>query len=139
MPTVSLSYLEIRVLAPEILIKETVKQQLQDLTAEESQVIVHCSYFTGGFEEKIRIWKSTFLMARESAHRSKLLYVENISLYPDWTDMERYKEFRFTLIFSALPKDCKVFDLVETIPEPGGFEVRGIGRNGVDVYRVEVG
>ena len=131
--------MEMPVLAPEITVEEALKLRLQTLTAEESQVIVHCSYFTGGFEEKIRIWKSTFLVARESAHRSKLLHAENITLYPDWTDMPRFSEFRFLLIFSALPKDCRVFDLVESIPEPGGFEVRGIGRNNVDVYRVEVG
>lgn len=130
--------MEIPVSSPQTLIKEAVKQQLQDLAAEESQVIVHCSYLTGGFEEKIRVWKSTFLVAQNSTHRSKLLHVENISLYPDWTDMPRFSAFGFTLIFSALPKYCDSFDLFESIPEPGGFEVKGIVRNDKDVYWVKV-
>jgi hypothetical protein len=37
-----------------------------------------------------------------------------------------------------LPSDCKTFTLKEEIPEPGGFEVKGIRRNKTDVYRVTV-
>ena len=39
--------------------------------------------------------------------------------------------------FSGLPRSCTSFDLIERIPEPGGFEVRNIGRNKTDVYEVE--
>ena len=131
--------MEIPIFQPETTIEASVQRELQKAIEEEAQVIVHCSYFSSGYEEKIRIWKSTFLLPTGSSHRCKLLHVENISLYPEWTEIKPYKEFRFTLIFSALPKECKVFDLVESIPEPGGFEVMGIVRNGRDIYRVEVG
>jgi hypothetical protein len=44
----------------------------------------------------------------------------------------------FTLVFSGLPKECKSFDLMEKIPEPGGFEIRNIRRNSTDVYHVDI-
>jgi hypothetical protein len=40
------------------------------------------------------------------------------------------------LIFSALPKDCSHFDLIEEIPEPGEFRVSNISRNKSDVYHL---
>jgi hypothetical protein len=42
------------------------------------------------------------------------------------------------LIFGALPKKCHVFQLIEEIPEEGGFTVRNIIRNKTDVYEVDV-
>jgi hypothetical protein len=44
--------------------------------------------------------------------------------------------YSFLLIFSALPKACILFDLIEDIPQPGGFLVKGIKRNKTDVYRI---
>ncbi|MPN29566.1 hypothetical protein SDC9_177019 [bioreactor metagenome] len=46
------------------------------------------------------------------------------------------KDFWFTLVFSGLPDECTTFDLIEEIPEEGGFFVPNIKRNGTDVYRV---
>jgi hypothetical protein len=46
--------------------------------------------------------------------------------------------YQFTLVFGGLPSGCKTFSLVEEIAQAGGFLVRGIKRNGVDVYRVTV-
>ena len=115
---------------------ETVKlyKELTNIE-EEKQVTVHCSCI--GIS-RIRIWKTTFLIAHSSPHRSKLIHAENITLYPEWKPVEEDKKTRFTLVFTGLPKGCKQFDLIEHIPEPGGFIVRNIKRNNSDVYLIEV-
>ncbi|WLD24801.1 hypothetical protein NU10_05330 [Flavobacterium dauae] len=48
------------------------------------------------------------------------------------------KPLEFTLIFKGLSKSCESFDLVEIIPEEGGFEVLNINRNSSDVYYVTI-
>ena len=101
---------------------------------EESQVTIHFKYTGSMWGNKIRIWKSTFLHAKGSSHRSSLIHVENISLHPTWTHVSAGETINFTLIFSGLPKDCESFDLIEDIPEPGGFIINDIKRNNSDVY-----
>jgi len=101
---------------------------------EESQVTIHFKYTGSMWGNKIRIWKSTFLHAKGSSHRSSLVHVENISVHPTWTHVSAGETINFTLIFSGLPKDCEYFDLIEDIPEPGGFIVNDIKRNNSDVY-----
>jgi len=101
---------------------------------EESQVTIHFKYTGSMWGDKIRIWKSTFLHAKGSSHRSSLVHVENISVHPTWTHVSAGETINFTLIFSGLPKDCEYFDLIEDIPEPGGFIVNDIKRNNSDVY-----
>jgi hypothetical protein len=103
---------------------------------EQSHVYVHC-YFNNTVKDMlIRIWKTTFLIDKASAHRSKLVHVENISYAPQWTIVPVDGLFQFLLIFEALPKGCEIFDLLEDIPQPGGFFVAGIMRNKKDVYHV---
>ncbi|MDO5656688.1 MAG: hypothetical protein Q4G27_11185 [Flavobacteriaceae bacterium] len=122
---------------PEIEICSDTRKLLSEVS-EESQVVVHCSITAQFPQDAIRIWKTTYLFAHESAHRSKLIFFENITLYPDWTYMKHGETIVFTLIFGGLPKSCRVFDMVEVIPELGGFEVRNIRRNRTDVYFVEL-
>ncbi len=86
----------------------------------------------------IRIWRSTFLVDRASGSRSQLIHAENISYAPMWTMIPKKGEFSFLLIFSALPKGCTVFDLLEDIPQTGGFFIQGIQRNQLDVYHVDI-
>jgi len=117
----------------------SVVTELSKQVNEESQVIVHCSFRAGGEGEAIRIWKSTFLNAKDSNHKSKLIHLQNITLYPDWTPVMKGNTLSFTLYFAALPKDCMLFDLVEEIPQAGGFEVRNIKRNNMDVYSLILG
>jgi len=105
---------------------------------EESHVYVHC-YFNNTVKDMlIRIWKTTFLMDTFSGHRSKLVHAENISFAPVWTSIPDNSLYQFLLIFEALPKGCEVFDLLEDIPQPGGFFVPGIIRNQKDVYHVHI-
>jgi hypothetical protein len=37
-----------------------------------------------------------------------------------------------------LPKNCDSFDLIERIPEPGGFIYTNIKRNKTDVYHLVI-
>jgi len=104
----------------------------------ESHVYVHC-YFNNTVKDMlIRIWKTTYLVDKASGSRSKLVHAENISYAPEWTLVPDKKEFRFLLIFDALPRACVSFDLVEDIPQAGGFHIEGIARNKSDVYHVNL-
>ena len=111
---------------------------IQSLYDEDSFIYVHC-YFDNQWKDMlIRIWKTTFLIDRVSGSRAKLVHAENISFAPQWTLIADGKTHHFLLIFSSLPRDCKVFDLVEEIAQPGGFFVPGISRNEKDVYHVNI-
>ena len=108
------------------------------ITLNDSFVYVHC-YFRNKWENMlIRIWKTTFLIDERSGTRSGLLHAENISVAPTWTQIPDGREYSFLLIFSGLPKNCKQFDLVEEISEPGGFFVANISRNETDVYHINI-
>lgn len=121
------------------LIAPEIKEQLKTLTDTEKQVIVHCcfpcDYILGSL---IRIWPTTFLIDESLGHMSKLIHAENISMSPYWTEIPPFKDFWFTLIFSGLPRECKVFELRELIAEEGGFYVPDIKRNNTDVYRIKI-
>jgi hypothetical protein len=100
---------------------------------EEQVTIVHCIYNFPKLLQPapIRIWPTTFLV-QDNGKRKKLLQAFNISSFPIWKMVN--SGHRFTLIFEGLDKDCKIFDLLEDIPEPGGFQVSNIARNKTDVY-----
>lgn len=107
-------------------------------TLEDSYVYVHCHFQNRWQDMLIRIWKSTYLIDHSSEARSQLIHAENISYAPQWTLVPDGSSYSFLLIFSALPKSCKQFDLVESIPQPGGFLISNIPRNESDVYHVNV-
>jgi hypothetical protein len=107
-------------------------------TLEDQHVYVHCYYKNDLPEMLIRVWRSTFLVDKVSGVKSELVHAEKISIAPQWTIIRGKVTFSFLLIFSALPKNCKVFDLVEDIPQAGGFYVPGIKRNELDVYHVDI-
>lgn len=113
-------------------------EQIVTDEAVEKQVIIKCMFQNGSQEQLIRIWSTTFLTPREGGNRSKLLSADNITFFPAWTIIRSFETFQFTLIFEGLPKDCLVFDLIEEIPQSGGFSILGISRNQSDVYHVEV-
>lgn len=127
---------EIPTLKPEIGTEVLTSIDPNSLT--DSYVYVHCHYQNEYDEMFIRVWRSTFLIDRTSDSRAQLVHAENISYAPQWTFIPGKQLYTFLLIFSALPKDCKVFDLVEDIPQAGGFHVSGIARNGQDVYHVTI-
>ena len=122
---------------PNIKIDQDLKTEILSQVQEENTVIVHCTY-DSIFGGSIRIWNSTFLIDKASGDRSKLLHAENITFAPVWTPTPEGKSFRFTLIFSGLPKSCEFFDLLEDIPEAGGFFIQNIKRNKDDIYQVNI-
>jgi hypothetical protein len=115
-------------IAPEL------KESIKTLAEEESQIIVHLHFHVDWFL-RIRIWKTTFLQPHQNGDKSALVHAENISFYPNWTVCKAGKN-TCTLIFKGLPKECTMFDLIEEIPEPGGFYFTNIKRNKMDVYNL---
>jgi len=107
-------------------------------TLEDSFVYVHCHFHNTSQEMLIRIWRSTFLIDRDSGVRSPLLHAENITIAPLWTMVPDNQDFSFLLIFSALPKSCTLFELLEDIPQTGGFHIQNIARNQKDVYHISI-
>lgn len=107
-------------------------------TLEDSFVYVHCYFHNTSNDMLIRIWKTTFLVDKGSGSRSQLVHAENISIAPVWTQIPNRGTYSFLLIFNGLPKSCQVFDLIEDIPQPGGFIFENISRNQTDVYHVNI-
>ena len=105
---------------------------------EDSYVYVHCQFPIPAPGMLVRIWKTTVLKDCHSSGQSQLIHAENISYAPQWTMIPDTGMYSFLLIFSALPKACTMFDLVEEIPQPGGFLVKNIARNKTDVYRITI-
>jgi len=114
--------------APEI--ETEIDNGVQILESEERQTIVHCSV---GDDYAFRIWPTTCLIEKECGRRAGLITAFNISFAPQWTLNDGRG---FTLIFQGLSKGCRVFDLVEEIPQEGGFLSRNILRNSSDVYQI---
>lgn len=124
---------------PKVEIDKQLLTELLALTKEEKQVIVHCLFDARNMlGAKIRIWPTTYLYDLGSSHRSELAHADNISFCPQWTDVPEGKVVHFSLLFSGLPSGCSTFDLIEEIPQAGGFKVTGIKRNETDVYYVWV-
>ena len=121
---------------PEIAIEVLASIDPQSL--EDSHIYVHC-YFDNPFKDMlIRIWKTTFLIAKESSARADMLHAENISIAPQWKLIAGNSTFHFLLVFSSLPKSCDRFDFVEEISQSGGFLVKDIMRNNQDVYHITI-
>ena len=120
------------------LVDAKVLTSIEPSVLEDSYVYVHCAFDNTWKDALIRIWKTTFLMDKASGARSSLVHAENISIAPVWTIIPDGRTHNFILIFSALPKTCMAFDLVEDIPQPGGFFVKDIRRNARDVYHVNM-
>jgi hypothetical protein len=122
---------------PSVKLEDEVREEILSQIHEEGMVIVHCSYHAE-IDGGIRIWRTTFLIDKASGDRSTMHHAENITMAPEWTFVPEGKSWRFTLVFSPLPKSCEFFDLLEEIPQPGGFFVQNIRRNKSDVYHVIV-
>ena len=97
----------------------------------ERQVMVRSWY---PFSTGVRIWPNTYLRCNNTNKKAKLLYTDNVGKYPNWTQLKPNE--RFLMVFEALPDQCLRFDLIEDIPEPGGFYIRMIPRDKIDVYDV---
>lgn len=113
------------------------KKAIKPLEEMERQTIVHCKHFLNK-GDGIRIWRTTYLIEFPGGIKRKLVHAENITMHPTWTIADTDGEYRFTLYFEGLSKGCTKFDLIEDIPQSGGFIVKGIVRNQRDVYQVTI-
>lgn len=124
---------------PTVEIASSILEELSSQVHEAGQVILHFLYNPNVENTLIRIWQTTFLYDCQSDHRSDLLYTENITLYPVWTECKANIQHHFTLIFSGLPNSCLMFDFEEHCLGLGGeFVVRNIMRNKTDIYYVKI-
>ena len=126
------------IIAPAVEIDDLVKEDLLDYCAEPGQVTVHITYNVKNFGGAIRIWPTTFLIPAGGGSWAKLLTAYKISLAPQWTILNRLGDYRFTLVFSALPKHCDLFDLYEKIDQQYGFWIKNIKRTKTDVYNLRL-
>lgn len=124
----------------DVLEKPKVNIQMQHslLTQEEAQVTIHCMIVASEEDLAIRIWPTTFIRCNQTGTKIQLAHFENITLSPKWTLVSVNKKHCFTLLFKGLPKGCTSFDLIEEIPESGGFEHKNIKRNIADIYKVMI-
>lgn len=119
-------------------IKTEKKEILQQQVDHEKQIIVHCNYYNHGMADQIRLWETTYLIAENNAYKSKLITAYNIAMYPHFLTTIPNVTHTFTMIFEALPKQCKVFHLLEDIPETGAFHINNIRRNKTDIYNLKI-
>ncbi len=110
-------------------------EQLKAKVAPQPMVLVHLKTYG---PMQYRIWPTTYLFDQHSEHRSKLLHIEHLTIYPDWSIVESGKVRSGLLVFEGLPKSCTVFDFREVIPESGAFEQLGIPRHASDIYTLEL-
>lgn len=110
---------------------DQIKHQLQ----HQHMVLVHLKIHG---PMQYRVWPTTYLFDQNSTHRSQLLHLENVSMYPDWAWVPDEKCRSGLLVFEGLPKSCLAFDFREIIPEPGAFEQVGILRDPSDIYTIEI-
>ena len=108
------------------------KVKLLNNFQEEKQVIIHCFCNC----PTARIWKTTYLIPKGTGRRSELIHAHGITMYPIWTNVGG--DLNFTLIFTGLPKECRYFDFVEQIPEPGGWIIKNIPRIKTDIYHLNL-
>ncbi|MEJ7643969.1 MAG: hypothetical protein WKF87_05215 [Chryseolinea sp.] len=143
MKTIPLPYSRSKVLTKELPTKSKpaidveLIAALDPLARNDSYVYVHCYLKNEWQDALVRIWKTTFLVDNAGS-RSGLIHAENITFAPIWTLIPDRAMHSFLLIFDALPKGCGQFDLVEEIPQPGGFHVTNIQRNQQDVYHIDL-
>ncbi|MBK8110198.1 MAG: hypothetical protein IPK46_07615 [Saprospiraceae bacterium] len=101
---------------PSIQIDPEILAELTNETEEAGQVVLHILYNTPMHTfMNIRIWPSTYLFDQHSNHRSELVHVENICLYPNWMPCFPGEKFHFTLIFSGLPKIVRCLILLKFV------------------------
>jgi hypothetical protein len=124
-----------------LVVTEPDVKSISSQLAEEGQVIIHCFHnpcFDGCSKYKrcvIAVANNIVLIPDTKDGNASLIYAENILLMPD-INIKKEEITKFTLVFSALPKNCKTFSFVE--PEDNGWVLHNIKRNRTDIYRLHI-
>lgn len=124
------------------IIDANTKRQLLNSIEEEAQVTIFGSYKGRLLNDGCFICSSAILVDRNTNHASKFLHADNIALFPQKSPVARGEVRNFTLVFEALPKECKAFDFLEKEEwkkweDLHGFRVKNIQRNNTDVYNIK--
>jgi hypothetical protein len=120
-------------------LKEICRQASDQLLLDagmEAQVILHCSFNSPG--ERIWLTANTFLIDNATRKKSNLVYAQSIKNFPNWTYANSGITTRFTMVFTALPKGCRTFDVSGEVRSIGSFYLSGIQRTKTDVYDLEI-
>jgi len=118
-----------------------ISEDLLESTEEEGFTYLHCTYyaspkFSSGWW--ININKTTYLTSSASSDKLQMLNAIGVPLAPQKVFLKKLGDFiKFTLIFPAIPKDWKIFNLIE-VAGGGGFNISNISRNNTGVYKVRI-
>lgn len=113
--------------------------QIVKINEQEAQVIIHCTYNCKSKIDFLSIHENAVLQDENFIHKSNLLHVSNITIYPELVKIRNKKQQQFTLVFSALPKDVTTFHLIqEDDQKEKSTELTEffIDRNKTDVYHL---
>jgi hypothetical protein len=122
---------------PEIATQEKITAKMKLEPALEGQVIMHFLHqvcFPFCFRCKIEIYPDIHLISDTGSKKANLIHIANRSSSLKFTSTGEFT--RFTLVFSALPKSCRTFDLIE--PGENGWKLLNIPRNTSDVYHIKL-
>ena len=108
------------------------------MTETEGQIMVfiHRKGQSSGWAE--RIWPCIELRSQTTDERAKLVHMEGLLPFPQWTFVEAGQQFSYCMLFERLGKNATRFDIVEEIPASGGFFLPNVARNRSDVYHFQL-
>lgn len=128
---------------PEIIQKNKTNTFEQEDIA--GQVILHCKHYGCNAECgksircEIKLNSGIALVPIEGGNHSTILHTYKINIPPK-KNFKRSYCTEFTLVFSALPKDCTAFHFIEPDGPGGeGWVIRNIKRSATDVYMLTLG
>ena len=105
-------------------------------------MILHCRHYGCNAECgksircEIKLNPGIALVPIEGGNHSTILHTYKINMPPKKNYKMNYCT-EFTLVFSALPKDCTAFHFIEPDGPGGeGWVIRNIKRSATDVYRL---
>ena len=110
-------------------------EALFESNTPEGQVMLKFLYRPGRMDEIVQIWPKTYLLCGDTGHRSPLVWVHGIPLAPQWRFPASPVGHTFILLFTALPRQCRHFNVVEEVPT-GTERYIGVTRNRMDVYEI---
>ena len=124
-------------------------QEVQTIAIEQvdttGQVILHCRHYgcnaecSKSIRCEINLNPGIALVPAEGGNPSTILHTYNINLPPKKNYKMNYCT-EFTLVFSALPKNCTAFHFIEPdVPGGEGWVIRNIKRSATDVYKLTLG
>lgn len=111
-------------------LEETTETKVQDLESK-GQITIHIRVKS---RSMIRIWPCIKLRCQQTGKEAKFVHALDVGIHPYWMLLAAGSVY--TLVFEKLDDDCRVFDVVEKIPEFGGLYIPNLHRNEDDVYHL---